>query len=471
MRRPRLAGVNIRPGTVREARQQAGLSLAQLADGKITRGAIHLIETGRSRPSMRTLELIANRTGKPLSYFMADSGERASRKGLPGGDPRIDELERLCAAGDLQTARDKATALLEDARDPWTEAHARYYLGQAQARLFQAMPAAGHLARARALFEELRDPWLVVECMDWEASALYLQEKPEALQFAEEALRLCRGLDPVPIATQVRILGHIAAIHLSRHDRAKAIELYEAAIEAAGSVHDLSRLARMYSGLSIAYRELGHLSKAATYSHKALALASLERDQASVAVTENNLGLVLLRQGQLAAAEVHLRRSLEICDALRLQTGKSHVLLSLGELFILRHSYEDAERQFVEAATLAGRLGERMTLALAHQLLGKLAALREDTERTDHEFGVALSMLADLKVSERLVECHVAYARILEERGDANAALEQWKMAVGEARPDLVRPEGLESPPFTARAELTFVGSSGLEGERGQGLR
>src|SRR5438445_8041588 len=90
-RRPRLKGVDVKPGSVRQARTESGLSLAQVANGELTRAAIHLIETGRSRPSMPTLQLIASRTGKPLSYFLA--GKPANLGHQPAAvDPRLTEL-------------------------------------------------------------------------------------------------------------------------------------------------------------------------------------------------------------------------------------------------------------------------------------------------------------------------------------------------------------------------------------------
>lgn len=65
--------MNVVPLRVRRARQDAGLTLAELADGKVSRTAIHLIETGRSRPSAETLAHIASRTGKPVTYFIGAS--------------------------------------------------------------------------------------------------------------------------------------------------------------------------------------------------------------------------------------------------------------------------------------------------------------------------------------------------------------------------------------------------------------
>lgn len=64
------SGISVDPDRVREARLEAGLSLAQIARDDVSRTFIHFVETGQSRPSERVLALIARRTGKPISYFM-----------------------------------------------------------------------------------------------------------------------------------------------------------------------------------------------------------------------------------------------------------------------------------------------------------------------------------------------------------------------------------------------------------------
>ena len=60
---------------MRQARQDAGLSLAQVAGNQVSRTFIHFIEKGRSRPSPAVLSLIAKRTGRPVSYFLKPSRE------------------------------------------------------------------------------------------------------------------------------------------------------------------------------------------------------------------------------------------------------------------------------------------------------------------------------------------------------------------------------------------------------------
>lgn len=79
--RGRLKGIVIRSDSVRQARLEAGLSLAQVAAGKVTRTAIYFIETGRTSPSRETLRLIARRTHKPIEYFLShDDADPGTKK-------------------------------------------------------------------------------------------------------------------------------------------------------------------------------------------------------------------------------------------------------------------------------------------------------------------------------------------------------------------------------------------------------
>ena len=57
---------------LRQARLEAGLSQQALCDGEITRNMLSRIENGAACPSMRTLQYLASRLGKPMSYFLEE---------------------------------------------------------------------------------------------------------------------------------------------------------------------------------------------------------------------------------------------------------------------------------------------------------------------------------------------------------------------------------------------------------------
>jgi transcriptional regulator with XRE-family HTH domain len=71
------SGVTVDPERVRQARIMAGLSLAQLGGGEVSRAFLNMVERGLERPSPTILSLIARRTGQPLTYFMRSATSAA----------------------------------------------------------------------------------------------------------------------------------------------------------------------------------------------------------------------------------------------------------------------------------------------------------------------------------------------------------------------------------------------------------
>ena len=424
--RGRTPGVEVDQKLIRRARLDAGLTMAALAGSEVTRQAIFLIETGKMRPSMRTLELIASRTGKPVAHFLP-RGQARGNNGLAG--PLIEELDVLCFQQQFQRAIERGLEMLAQGPAPRVEAHIRQYVGQALVRSSRPDEALEQLRLAKQILETEPDPWLAVECADWEACALYLKEDSRALSVAETALQLCRSTQPRLPGTEARILEHIASIHVKNHSFEKAIAYYEDALEVAGSVRDLTRLGRTYHGLSIVYQERGDLERAVEFTHKALALYTLEHDAALLARGENELGLLLMRKGQMGRAEEAFRAALAHIEEAKTEVAKSHVLLSLGELYAKTGRTHDAVNTVKEAMALAKRLGETLTLVAGHQLMGRIHEESRKTTLADKEFLAAIRLLEAEGLEDRLAESHAAYAEVLDARGDASRAANHWKKA------------------------------------------
>jgi tetratricopeptide (TPR) repeat protein len=249
----------------------------------------------------------------------------------------------------------------------------------------------------------------------------------------------------VPAPTETRILSVLATVHFANRGWDAAIKLYEEAIEASGSVFDLSRMAKMYSGLSLAYRETGHIDAAVKYAGRSIALLEVLRDRVSLAKAENNLGLILMAQGDRGAAHKHLDRSLELAEETNLEIGRSHVLMSLCELSLVQGNIQ-AARQFAEQALdMAQRMKEAPNVAEAHVWLGRIAAEVGDDELVDTEFAIAIQLLTEVGVEERLLRCHGVYAEILEKRGQLKDAYAHMKKAFSASRPGLLQSEEDES--------------------------
>lgn len=131
-------------------------------------------------------------------------------------------------------------------------------------------------------------------------------EDSDALTRATEALERCRKLDPKPPQTESRILSHIAGMYVVAHSWAQAVRHYQAAVDAASGIRDLLQLAKTHHGLGTAYQRMMQPAMARQHFDKALALYSIEADSSAVYRVENDLGYLLLREGQLESAEQHL---------------------------------------------------------------------------------------------------------------------------------------------------------------------
>jgi transcriptional regulator with XRE-family HTH domain len=111
-------GIPIVPSRVRQARLERGLSLAELAGADVSRAFIHQLEQGLARPSLPVLEMIAERTGKPIGFFT--SGPEAEGAGaVPDLASELmslsRRLERLAATLELSQANREGVRILTSA--------------------------------------------------------------------------------------------------------------------------------------------------------------------------------------------------------------------------------------------------------------------------------------------------------------------------------------------------------------------
>ncbi len=425
--RGRRKGVDVREGAVRQARKQAGLSLAQVAAGEVSRTAILYIENGRTKPSMETLRLIARQTRFPVNYFLFNPEGGARFGELPD---ELIQLERLTATRDFEAVIELALQLMRKPSSGDDAALVRFHLGQAYCRLVRPEQGLPHLTKSRQHFEDRGDEAMAVEALDWEAAALGLLEDPQALRLAEEALERCRKLDPKPKLTEARILGHIANLHVVGQSWAQAVRYYEAAADAAGLVKDLLQEAKMHHGLGTVYERMRQPTKARQHFDKAIGLYSIESDLSAVYRVENDLGSLLLNEGQLGSAEDHLMKALSGSSELNLdRRGRGFILNNLGEVSLRKGEVSNARGYAAQALELGMAISEKIVMADAHALLGKLAEQEGDRRSADEEFGIAIGILETVGMPERLRDMHMDYATLLDARHDTEASVRHWRQA------------------------------------------
>ena len=417
--------MTIDPDLVRQARLKAGLSLAQVAGSDLSRQAVHLIETGKVRPSMRSLQIIARRLGVSALVFQmpVDAGAEVPHR-------RAAELERLCERQRYHEVVELAEQLLVQDTATYLAAFAHLYLGRAQVHLGRPDEALPHLRRARRIFESEDDPWSVAEAREWEAGALYLKEDPKAAVVGEEALARYRELEPRRPEVEARMAEHLATFLVRQRDYVRAEHCYRQALEIAGPVLDLSRLGRVYHGLGRCAYNLGQVARAIELLSRAVALYAVENDlrpapaRIDLPRVENDLGVLLLGDGQVDRAEELFTSSLRHLEEAGAERLRSHGLLSLADVRQRQGRLDEAAELITSALELATRLNEQRAMAAAYRQLGGLHELRQEHHLADERFRDALAILDGPGLDRARAECMAVYQRILDARANA-AALER----------------------------------------------
>jgi tetratricopeptide (TPR) repeat protein len=401
-------GQAIDPAALRKARHDAGLTLAETAEGIISRQALQQFEAGKARPMPGTLQAIARRLNVTVDALLArprDPRELEMRN--LEEKQRWRELERLAVKvlGDLNVT-------------PRTQAVARFYLGRAA--LNEAPEEAlDHLREARGPLAKYGEPWLAAEALDWEAAALYLMQRPEALEVGQDALARYRVLTNRDPQVEARMLEHIGTYQLQRQELADAMQSYLRAIDVAGNVLNLVRLANIYHGLGSACLRLRQSRRALEYFERAVHFGRTHQDVtgtpiANLARLENDYGDMLVRAGNLKRAEEMIRSALDRYEAGGIDAARSDAMLSMGLLRQHQGQTDDAMRWTNDAMKLAQRLGETVSLAAGYQQLGELWAAQGDRERFEAAFSRAIELHKRAGLPERLALTLERYRRVRE---------------------------------------------------------
>lgn len=93
---------------LRQARLEAGLSQRQLCGEEITRNMLSQIENGTAKPSMKTLQFLAARLEKPVSFFLEESAVVSPNQAL------METARQQYDAGDYS----QAVQTLQQYREP-----------------------------------------------------------------------------------------------------------------------------------------------------------------------------------------------------------------------------------------------------------------------------------------------------------------------------------------------------------------
>jgi tetratricopeptide (TPR) repeat protein len=413
------------------------LSQEQVGGSTFTRAAVHMVETGKARPSRRMLRQIAKKTKRPISYFLATS------QITPEHRQALDDVHAMVASTRFSEAIRLAEPLLDADLPQEVEAELRFLVGRAYVRSMDGASAHRHLVRARHLYEFTDDDVQLADVLNQMACALYLCDDPRALRVVYDALDLSDRVRPPQTDLTVRNLIVLGMIYHRMQDWGRAIRTYQRALDVSDDSPGIRNLAMIHDQLSQSYQRVGRFADALDHAQKAMRLYESSPDPTDLVRAHHNLGETLLRQGELRAARPHLEQALALVDERELRhQARGFALLAMIELHLACGELDLAETRLDEACDLVERLGERSHQANAWKLRGRLHAQRGEPDLADRAFATAARMLNELQLPADVLDVLVEHAAVLRRNGQLEGALDVLARVIESSRTALRRLEG-----------------------------
>jgi len=323
VRSPMVADVGAR---IRSLRTAKGLTQAQVAEPNYTKAYISMLESGRTRASMKALEHIAGVLGVKPADLLGGTAAPAT--------PQFDLLEarRFIEQGQNETAIPILEALEEGlgASDQLVRLR---YLAVAYNAVGQPKQAFPVIERAQRMAELLDDDAEQIRVKAVLAAAYtrtYAYE--DAIRLLRECITACENGVIKDVPFQFRRLVDLAIALTSHRQPKQALAAYERAIELSATFGDRSSLGSIYAGMAKMYQDDGDLEAAIRYNQRSLQVFEELGLLDQMACTLDNAAMLFAEYGNRERARECLIRAAELAAEAKRDGTMASIKASEAEL-------------------------------------------------------------------------------------------------------------------------------------------
>lgn len=416
---------------VRQLREARHLTQSDLAGSDFSKGFISLVETGRTRMSLRAAQIIAQRLGVPVADLLTAPTTNDER-----------ELELQLLQAETLLARGEASAAAQLAEQ--LERHAAGSMAPRIKRLRGRALSMSNRTRdgLRLLDEALRayraegNRELVTRTLyDLAVAHARLEEQGEALNLALQAEHLVNEGAVVDRTFELMLLSFLAGTFVVLADFGAADLRTERAKAVAEDVSDPRAVANLYENLALTRQRQGDFDAALAYARRSLQSYEEMGSKAGIGSAWNTLGWVYISRGQAGRASEALARAQRLAEQNKDGRLMAYVLQNQAELELIRGN-ADAAVKLADESILHP---EASTRCRAISRLVKAQALAK-TKATDARVTAAFKQaITELEPHGRRMTAR-AYQALFETqvaRGQAKQANESAKLALEALQPTL----------------------------------
>jgi len=422
IRSPMVADVGAR---IRSLRTAKGLTQAQLAEPLYTKAYISMLESGRTRASMKALEHIAGALGVKPSDLLGGSSSPATPQ------YELVEARRLIEQGKASDALPMLERLEEglNAADQLVRLR---YLAVGYNMTNQPKQAFPVIERAQRMAELLGDPDEQVRVKSILASTYartYAYE--DSIRLLRECVIACENGVVKDEMFFFRRLTDLAVALTNNRQPKQAIPLYERAIALSERFSDRLSIAGLYAGLAKTYQNEGDLEAAIRWNQRSLQAYEELGLLDQIACSLDNAAMLYAEYGNTERARESLARASAIAQEIKRDGTLASVRASEAEV-LAKSDPEAALEAANEALKFARKVTQPDAQVRALVLIGELR-MASNPAIAKRSFQEA-SQLAEERVPHLLRTIFDRWSRAAEARGDSDEALRLARRALDTVR-------------------------------------
>jgi transcriptional regulator with XRE-family HTH domain len=410
---------------IRSLRTAKGLTQAQVAEPQYTKAYISMLESGRTRASMKALEHIAGVLGVRPADLLGGAPTPAT--------PQYTLLEarRLVEQGRGAEAIPMLEALEEGLTAPDQLVRLRYlaisYNAAGQPK--QAFPLIERAQRMAELLDDTEEQIRVKAVLASAYARTYAYE--ESARILRECIEACEtGVLNDP-AFHFRRLVDLAIMQGNQRQAKQALATYERALELSDHFQDRPSVALLYAGMAKTYHDAGDVEAAIVYNQKSLQVFEELGLIDQVACALDNAAALYVEYGNVTRARECLARAAKLAEDAKRETTLASIKASGAEV-LAKSEPEAALEEAQNALKFARKVDEPDAQIRMLILIGELR-MKANGAAARRSFQEA-RQLAEERAPHRLRTIFDRWSHAAEATGDPDEALRLARRALETVR-------------------------------------
>lgn len=330
---------------IKQARLELRLTQQEVAGDFITRNMLSKIEHDVTNPSLKTIQYLAKRLNKPISYFLNNEHDKAQT---------IDKSSKSFFEHASFLTKNKEynkciNYINQDLKSSEEELqnlyHGRllYILAKCKIRVDDYNSVDNLLDNAIRILETNNDYYYLSNTYFYKANVFFNDDKFEKSEtYIKEAIKELRKSHIDDILLEIKLFFSLGFTLYKQNKYEESIIHLNYAIELSEEYKAFNNYGEAHMLLGIMYKRINEMDKAIGYTKKAISIFHALDDNYSKAACQKNIGNYYLIISDFSNAEKYLNEALRYFDENKNHKITHTIRSDIQELLVKKGDYEKA---------------------------------------------------------------------------------------------------------------------------------